>query len=742
MYYAKTKPVVESIKQHTDSVLKEYEILKDSYEKEINNIVGCENSEQFWNLLYKACLYHDFGKINVEFQNKMKKKLGLKYEESTREEIYHNFLSPALIPKEDRKSIDINLRSVFYQAIAYHHERGVSINTAEKMKYVKYINEELKNRIDAINEEMNCRLESVNVGYLEKIDEPRRIKESNENYKLYVMLKGLLHRLDHSGSAHIAVEERVDKCIGDCTEEYFKLNKWDKREPQKFAINNRDRNIVLIASTGIGKTEAALLWIDDSKAIFTLPLRVSLNALYSRVKEDINYRSVGLLHSTALDYMMKQEEDNSRKNYADIEESFEESKLLSKKLCFSTIDQVFKCPFKYIGYEKILSTLAYSKIVIDEIQAYSPDIAAVILYGIKQLSELGGRFMIMTATLPRIYKDKLKEFGIKFEEKKCLTSMIRHKISMENTKIVNDIDKIAELGKHEKVLVIVNTVKKAEEIYNLLEEKDVNVDLLHSMFINRDRAEKEKAIKDFTDEDEKKKTDTKNNKKESGIWVTTQLVEASLDVDFDCLFTEMSTLDSLFQRFGRCYRKRLFDSDEPNIYIYTENVSGIGYIYDKEIFEESIKLLSKYNHSTISEEVKVNLVDILYSKEVISDTEYYKKFMSTCNLLKDLTSYSMDNKDAQRVLRDIESITAVPQEIYDENIELFMNLKGNGKKEAFREINKLTVNVPTSKIYAARHKNSLLAVRTIDNIRGIFLINAKYSKEYGLDLSELVDTFI
>lgn len=319
--------------------------------------------------------------------------------------------------------------------------------------------------------------------------------------------------------------------------------------------------------------------------------------------------------------------------------------------------------------------------------------------------------------------------------------MIRHKISMDNTEIVNDIDKIAELGKHKKVLAIVNTVKKAEEIYNLLEEKEVNVNLLHSMFINRDRTEKEKAIKDFTDEDENK-VDIKNNKKESGIWVTTQLVEASLDVDFDCLFTEMSTLDSLFQRLGRCYRKRAFDLYGPNIYIYTENVSGIGYIYDKEIFEESIKLLSKYNHSTISEEVKVNLVDKLYSKEAISGTKYYKKFMATCTLLKDLTAYSMDNKEAQRVLRDIESITVVPQEIYDENIELFMNLKGNGKKEAFREINKLTVNVPTSKIYAARDKNPLLAVRNIDNIRGVFLINAKYSKEHGLDLNELVDTFI
>lgn len=54
------------------------------------------------------------------------------------------------------------------------------------------------------------------------------------------------------------------------------------------------------------------------------------------------------------------------------------------------------------------STLAYSKVVIDEIQAYSPEIAAVLVKGIEMIHKIGGRFMIMTATMPTIYIDELK----------------------------------------------------------------------------------------------------------------------------------------------------------------------------------------------------------------------------------------------------------------------------------------------------------------------------------------------
>ncbi|MDU3125863.1 MAG: hypothetical protein E6703_08685, partial [Finegoldia magna] len=54
------------------------------------------------------------------------------------------------------------------------------------------------------------------------------------------------------------------------------------------------------------------------------------------------------------------------------------------------------------------------------------------------------------------------------------------------------------------------------------------------------------------------------------VWISTQIVEASLDIDFDIMFTELSELLGLFQRFGRVYRKRTLESDIPNIYVFTE----------------------------------------------------------------------------------------------------------------------------------------------------------------------------
>lgn len=157
----------------------------------------------------------------------------------------------------------------------------------------------------------------------------------------------------------------------------------------------------MIASTGIGKTESALLWINNDKAFFTLPLRVSINAIYKRILEDMQYKDIGLLHSTSYDFLFKEE-------YKDSFEKYEISKQLSYPISLSTIDQLFTFPFKFKGYEKILATLAYSKVVIDEIQAYSPKIAAAILKGIEMIHKMGGKFMIMTATLPNILKNILK----------------------------------------------------------------------------------------------------------------------------------------------------------------------------------------------------------------------------------------------------------------------------------------------------------------------------------------------
>ena len=489
----------------------------------------------------------------------------------------------------------------------------------------------------------------------------------------------------------------------------FKLN-----DLQQFAKINHNKNVIVIGSTGMGKTEAALLWSNHDKTFFTLPLRISINAIYDRIKETIEYEHVGLLHSTAIDYLDDKNEENEF-------EKIEQARNLYEKITTCTIDQIFPFVFKYRGYEKIYATLSYSKVVIDEIQAYSPEIVAVILKGLQMINNLNGQFMVMTATLPRIYKDKLEEMGIKFEYNEFIKNTIRHKIQLVESEINQDIEEIKESSKNKKVLIIVNTINKAIEIYKKLKDEDVqNVNLLHSRFIQADRSEKERNIKEFS-----------KNKNEAGIWITTQIVEASLDIDFDMLYTEMSTLDSLFQRLGRCYRSREYDGNIPNVKIYIKDTSGVRYIYDKEIYEKSIELLKPYNGVILQEKVKIDLVDKLYSKEMLQNTDFYKKFNEAFRVLDNIIDYDTSKNDAQRILRNINNIDVIPKIIYDNNLNLFEEYsKESDKKKKYelkRRIDKLFISISSSN----KKKLGNLIIEC-PYIKEKYIIDTKYDNEIGL----------
>ena len=55
-------------------------------------------------------------------------------------------------------------------------------------------------------------------------------------------------------------------------------------ELQIYMKENSEKNIILVAQTGMGKTEGALLWIGNNKGFFTLPLRTAINEIYKRIK--------------------------------------------------------------------------------------------------------------------------------------------------------------------------------------------------------------------------------------------------------------------------------------------------------------------------------------------------------------------------------------------------------------------------------------------------------------------------
>ncbi len=773
MLYAKSNPV-ETLREHTDELLKQMNVLRESYGKNINSLDFLEE-EIFWQLLDFVIEFHDIGKAFSPFQELIKSRMDTKINEPKivthlENNVGHNYLSPAFIDYSyiDRKK-NKELRAVLNQVIVYHHERDIFIDKDFKNLIQKILDEDLINKVYELQHEFKVRYpiktERLSKVYLQSVE--KRIDKNHKYYNLYIMLKGILHRLDHSASAHEIVECNSNMNIGEYTEKHLVKEFGSLREVQSFAKSNRNKNIILIASTGMGKTETALIWIDKDKAFFTLPLRVSINALFDRAKNIIgvgeaNDTFLGLLHSTAIDYLEESNQENSS-------EIVDLAKLLSCKLTFSTIDQIFKFPFLYRGYEKVYSTLAYSKVVIDEIQAYSPEIAAVLVKGIEMIHKIGGRFMIMTATMPTIYIDELKKRGVmnsNLADLTCNTEKIRHCVSIVENSIDENLGKIIQSGMNKKVLVIVNTVKSAVEKYELIEEIvkpkgiDVNLNLLHSMYIQEDRAKLEKYIKEFADSDS------------NGIWITTQLVEASLDIDFDELHTENSTLDSLFQRFGRCYRSREYEENSPNIFIYTEKATGIGSIYDKDIVEKGLELLKTFINGKecvkMKEKYKVEMVKILYSKESLEGTAFEKRFTSALNILDTITPYSLGSKDAQNILRNIEGYTVIPEDIYNkieetlikdyeelgqelinaysnDDRQLINKIKSKRKK-ARREIIKKTVNLP---IYKAKQNVIDIQVKGLEDLKILLykydIHENKHTKQIfgkGVLISNEIDQFI
>ncbi len=711
-YYAKSNPI-ETIKEHTDKLLENLEILKRTYGSKIVQVIDMPE-ERFWQLMKIICKYHDAGKVNSGFQNVIRNAIGepLIPTKFNNDQIKHEQISPMFVPYKEYQ-LKKTERKLVYQSIYYHHERNNKLHVdVDLLKEI--IKEEIEPNIENIEKELKIQVPELKTTYLGMVEGQARITEFDDIYKDYCIMKGLLHRLDHCSSAWIPVEDDTKDGISEFVEKFMKQHKFKLNDLQEFAKENQDKNVIVIGSTGMGKTEAALLWSNKDKTFFTLPLRISINAIYDRIKETIGYKHVGLLHSTAVDYLDEKNEENEF-------EKIDQARNLYEKITTCTIDQIFPFVFKYRGYEKIYATLSYSKVVIDEIQAYSPEIVAIILKGLQMINNLDGKFMIMTATLPRIYKEKLEKMGIKFEYNEFIKDTIRHKIQLVDTEINQDIEEIKEKAETKKVLIIVNTINKAIELYEKLKEIDVsNVNLLHSRFIQEDRSEKEKNIKEFS-----------KDRNESGIWVTTQIVEASLDIDFDMLYTEMSTLDSLFQRLGRCYRSRKYIENNPNIKIYIKNTSGVGYIYDNEIYEKSIKLLKPYNDKILEEKIKIDLVDKLYSEEMLQGTQFYKNFKEAFKILDNIIDYDTSKKDAQHILRNIDNIDVIPKIIYDEKLDLFSeyeNEKDKKKKyELKRKINKLFISINSKNKY----KIGNLMIEC-PYVKGKYIIDTKYNKEIGL----------
>lgn len=599
---------------------------------------------------------------------------------------------------------------------------------------------------------------------------PKRIEINSSKLKDWILISGFTMLSDHFASyIEGGAEERrsfedveIDGLefpqIKTAIEKELKskIKSYDSSKIWQFqhVDNYKDKNTILLAPTGMGKTEFSYLWSNGEKFFYTLPLRTAVNQIFNRTKAVFGESKAGILHSDADVYIFGEGgESESMKVY-------ELARNLSYPAIVSTGDQFFPYALRPPAYEKIFAKFSYSRLIIDEVQAYDPKASAVIVKFIEFISQMGGKFLLMTATIPVfIQKEISRRIGDEyntlnlFEEDADLSAFSKHNVQFmveeyKNEKLsyseelLSKIIEKAESNGGSRVLVVMNTVKQAQAVFNDLKKisKNVDIQLFHSRFTQFDRKEKEHELELFIGNN-----DISRQEKRPKILVATQVVEASLDLDADYLFTELAPWDSMIQRMGRILReahpklnnlnsvisKRYTQSNIPeNIFVLIYNgknikgrsifESGKGFVYNEDLLRITLKLIddnatdfekwlkkpslefNKINKTILKldEANKNSLVNKLY-RSLPEGSNYLRKFYNMLQILD--AGFMSDRKsDAQKVFREINDVNVIS---FNSREEFFKKIRDFNINQSFSYtkfkkdiLSKYLINVQMSKV--------------------------------------------
>ena len=703
-------------------------------ENHIKNMISPGDEE----LDKQVKLYHDSAKLKNNFQIYIRDTSNDKLDKN------HSLLSAYFFLLNSKFD---EIPTLFgFLAIVSHHGDVLNLDRLvrednkflgdnfENSKELKYWNEVAD---AAKNIEIYSRLSTSKDEFLKKATSLQifscRLIYRNFTYKDFIDFKSLYSNLVYSDKfeAIFSMPKQETKNIPiDVLEgDIQSLPPNKKRDTfRNFVLNNFDENhklFTLTAPTGYGKTLTALnfaLKFNKSHIIYALPFTSIIDQTYdiiAKIYENSDISVSKAHHKTTIGEENLTEEDRYSK-IKFLMESF------SGEINITTLYQLIFALFGNKNKDNVkFNQLKNSVVIIDEAQAIPYNFRKDFILLCEIISQrLGTIFIFMSATMPVIKSENFKEIS----NLEYFSKQDRYVIKWLDISGEEDLlEKICETARDKNTLVVVNTIKKAQELFVKLRDKFSCFCLNGYMYDDHKRATIE-AVRCAID---KSKDDPLASKI---LLISTQSIEAGVDLDFDVGFREVSPISSIIQTTGRVNRH--FGEIRGELYVFPEISKFTNLIYG-DLQKVSKAILEIFKQREVRESEILEISNLYFQK--ISDQLENLYIESEIKKLE----FENINQKIEEIMKDNHKQTLIiePEENFIKDFEAkILEIKNSSNdeftirdilKNHIRKLSKFSINV------TFKDKEKLTPnLRQIRGLKDMFDIpfgsSYFYSADYGL----------
>ena len=531
-------------------------------------------------------------------------------------------------------------------------------------------------------------------------------------YSITLLLYSLLLDADKTDAAELKEVERIDideNVVDEYIEERFKT----KNEECKInAIRNaiyhevianldnvdldKDKLLSLNVPTGTGKTLTSLSFaiklrkrIEEKKGykariIYSLPYLSIIDQNFAVFEDVFKHSLKGRNPSSSL---LLKHHHLSDVIYISTHFSKEEFESISPEDISKDIlliegwnSEVVVTTFIQLFYSLISSrnnairkfhNIVNSIIILDEVQAIPHHYWVLLNRMISFLAEkFNIYFILITATQPLLFNEELKEIKSLITKKETYFNALNRVELILNleTMCFDEFKEILEkdlLANHDKnFLIVLNTINSSQEIFNFVKElslENTKYYYLSTGVVPKARLERIK--------------NSKKKNQERKIVISTQLIEAGVDLDMDIVYRDFAPLDSINQVAGRCNRNFAQKKGIVKIFILKSEKEKREFhksIYDSFIISKTKDTFKEFKKDRIEEKEFLNLSDYYFSK--VSQGKADDKSIEILGDVKRLnfekiSEFKLIEQDYQKIDIFVE-LDAKAQEIYKKYQEI------------------------------------------------------------------------